>query len=318
MNTNKKISVVIPCFNEEVVLPQLFKRVTNAFNKMSYRWEVICIDDGSKDKTYQLLTTQNAKDSHWKYISLSRNFGHQIAVSCGIHHALGDAVIVMDADLQDPPEELYRYIDKWNEGYEVVYAVRKKRKENFIKRSCYWLFYRILKNLVSLDIPLDSGDFSLMDKKVVDILRQMPERNRFVRGLRAWTGFRQIGLEYERAARAGGETKYSFKKLFRLATDGILSFSTVPLTFAANIGLFIFLLSLMGIIFTFCQRIFSTFFYSIGLGPVPGYATIVIALLLLGGIQLVFLGVIGSYLSRIYDEVKARPHWIISSSAGIV
>jgi dolichol-phosphate mannosyltransferase len=318
MAAQKLISIVIPCYNEEEILPQLFFRITKVFSKLPYQWEVICVDDGSKDRTFELLEKQHAKNPHWKCISLSRNFGHQTAISCGIHNTSGDAVIVMDADLQDPPEELHRYIDKWLEGYEVVYAIRKKRKENFVKRFCYWSFYRILQHVTEINVPLDSGDFSLMDKKVVDVLKIMPERNRFVRGLRAWVGFKQIGLEYDRAARAAGETKYSVKKLFKLATDGILSFSSLPLTAAARLGMFVSILALIGILFTLIQRVFSSTFSKIGLGPVPGYATIVIALLFLGGIQLMFLGIIGAYLSRIYDEVKNRPLWVIKSSAGIV
>ncbi|MFA5776395.1 MAG: glycosyltransferase family 2 protein [Patescibacteria group bacterium] len=313
----KKISIVIPCYNEEEVLDQLFKRVTKSAESWKKEWEAVCVDDGSKDSTWHKLKTQSEKDPRWKALSFSRNFGHQTAISCGLYHAHGDAVIVMDADLQDPPEELHRYISKWEEGYDVVYAIRTKRKEGLFKRLGYKAFYRILSKLVDFNIPLDSGDFSLMDKKVVEVLRNMPERNRFVRGLRAWSGFKQVGLEYERSERLAGETKYPFKKLLKLAFDGVFSFSTIPLTMASYFGLVVSGLALIGAIFTLLQKLFSNSFAKIGLGPVPGYATTLISILFLGGIQLIFLGIIGSYLSRIYDEVKGRPHWIIREKVGL-
>lgn len=318
--TNKdqqKISLVVPCFNEQEVLPELFRRITSASKDWGVDLEVICIDDGSTDNTWDMICEQHRKDPRWTGISFSRNFGHQTAVSAGIYHSNGDAVVVMDADLQDPPEELYRFIEKWREGYDVVYAIRRKRKEGPVKRLGYWAFYRILSKMVDFELPLDSGDFCIMDRKVVEAIRSMPERNRFVRGLRAWTGFRQIGLSYERQARAAGEAKYNFRKLYKLALDGILSFSTVPLSVASHLGLWISILSFIGIIFTFIQRIFKPFFEAMGIGPVPGFATIVISILFLGGIQLIFLGIIGQYLGRIYDEVKQRPQWIIKENLGV-
>ena len=310
----KKISIIIPCYNEEAVLPQLFKRLSAAAKTWDVTWEVLCIDDGSVDSTLLLLKEQNRRYSHWKFLSFSRNFGHQVAISCGLSYADGDAVVIMDADLQDPPEELHRYIAKWQEGYEVVYAIRKRRKEGLLKRMSYWGFYRILSKLTNYDIPLDSGDFSIIDKKVVEILKLMPERNKFVRGLRAWSGFKQIGIEYERNSRYAGSTKYPFRKLMKLATDGIVSFSSFPLELASFFGVLISIIALLGVFFTLLQRIFASYFKNIGIGPVPGYATTVIAILFLGGIQLVFLGIIGSYISRIYDEVKGRPHWIIKEA----
>jgi polyisoprenyl-phosphate glycosyltransferase len=313
----KKISIVIPVYNEEEVLPILFKRLTNAAKKWNLKWEVICIDDGSVDRSWDKLQKQSKKDKHWQAISFSRNFGHQTAISCGIHYATGDAVVIMDADLQDPPEDLYRYIKKWQEGYDVVYAIRTKRKEKALKKFSYWFFYRVLSKLSNFDIPLDTGDFSLMDRKVVDVLKGMPERNRFVRGLRAWSGFRQVGLEYERQSRAAGEPKYTLKKLMQLAFDGIISFSSAPLTIASYLGLWVSLMAILGILFTLIQRIFKPFFESMGIGPVPGFATTVIAILFLGGVQLIFLGILGSYLSRIYDEVKGRPHWVIKDQVGV-
>lgn len=311
------ISVVIPCYNEMAVLPELFRRVTLAAETWPCNWEVVCVDDGSNDATWPMLVEQQRKDPRWRGLSFARNFGHQMAVSAGIYHAKGEAVIVIDADLQDPPEELIRFIQKWKEGYQVVYAVRKKRKEGPLKRICYWLFYRLMSRIASIEIPQDSGDFCLMDRRVVEVLRQMPERNRFVRGLRVWAGFRQVGLSYERHARAAGEVKYTLRKLIRLAYDGVFNFSTVPLTLVSQLGFFITGLSLLGIIWYLANKIFSNFFERIGFPPVQGFTTIVISVLFLGGIQLLCLGVIGEYIGRIYEEVKRRPAWVIKDSVGL-
>jgi len=313
---HNKISIVIPCFNEQEVLPELFRRMRESAESWDLDWEIICVDDGSNDNTWDLLAGQHEKDPRWSAISFSRTFGYQIAVSAGIFHATGDAVIVIDADLQDPPEELHRFIEKWQEGYDIVYAVRKNRKESILKKVGYWAFYGIMSKMIDFNLPLDSGDFCIMDRKIVDIINSMPERNRFVRGLRAWSGFKQTGLVYERQARAAGEAKYNFKKLRRLALDGIISFSTVPLSVASHLGLWISGLSFLGIFIFILQRIFPFFFESIGLGPKPGFA-IINAILFLGGVQLVFLGIIGQYLGRIYDEVKQRPRWIIKEGLGI-
>ncbi len=312
----KKISVVIPCYNEQEVLPELFRRVTEAAKDWAVTWEVICVDDGSQDKTLDLLSAQHEKDPRWSVLSFSRNFGHQTAVSAGIFHAMGDAVIVIDADLQDPPEEMHRFIKKWQEGYDIVYAVRQHRKEGIFKKISYWMFYRMLSKIIDFEMPLDSGDFCIMDRKIIDILNSMPERNRFVRGLRAWSGFKQTGLVYERQARAAGEAKYNFKRLRHLALDGIISFSTVPLALAAHIGLWISALSFLGIIIMVLQYVFVDLFESMGIGPKPGFS-ISVSILFLGGVQLIFLGILGQYLGRIYDEVKRRPPWIIKQSMGL-
>lgn len=315
-NVNKKISVVIPCYNEQEVLPELFRRMTIAAESWAMEWEIICVDDGSSDSTWSMLMDQHGKDPRWLAISFSRNFGHQIAVSAGIFHASGDAVIVIDADLQDPPEEMHRFIEKWQEGYDIVYAIRQKRKEGVLKRFSYWAFYRIMSKMIDFDLPLDSGDFCIMDRNVVNIMNSMPERNRFVRGLRAWAGFKQAGLVYERDARAAGEAKYDFKKLRHLAMDGIISFSSVPLALASHLGLWVSALSFVGIILLFLQYMFQSFFESIGIGPKSGFA-IIVSVLFLGGVQLIFLGVLGQYLGRIYDEVKQRPPWIVKQSLGL-
>ncbi len=311
-----KISVVIPCYNEQEVLPELFERMTKAAASWGTDWEIICVDDGSSDRTFDMLEKQHQKNQQWCVISFSRNFGHQTAVSAGIYHATGDAVVVIDADLQDPPEEIHRFIEKWKEGYDIVYAVRQQRKEGFIKKLSYWAFYRIMSKMIDFELPLDSGDFCLMDRKIVEVLNCMPERNRFVRGLRAWSGFKQIGLAYERHARAAGEAKYDFKKLRRLAVDGIVSFSTFPLAVAAHVGLIISSMSFLGIVIFVIQRMFPAYFEAIGLAPGPGLV-MTVSILFLGGVQLIFLGIIGQYLGRIYDEVKRRPLWIIKQNLGL-
>ena len=311
------LSLLIPCFNEESVLPQLFARLEAAAETWGLDYEVICIDDGSSDRTWELLKRRHAADPRWKALAFARNFGHQTAISAGLYHCTGDVVAILDADLQDPPEELGRFLQKWREGYEVVYAVRQKRKEGPLKRFCYWAFYRLMAGIVPFDLPLDAGDFCLLDRRAVAALNAMPERHRFLRAMRAWTGFRQVGVAYERHARAAGDSKYSVRKLFSLAWDGIFSFSTAPLRVASYAGMLISGLSLLGIIFTFFQRIFAHAFARVGLAPVPGFATIVISILFLGGVQLLCLGIVGEYIGRIYDEVKRRPLWTIREAEGL-
>lgn len=310
------VSVVVPCYNEEAVLDELYRRLSQATSTWEEDAEVVLVDDGSTDETWKKMKTIRQRNSRWKIVRFARNFGHQTAVSAGLQYATGDAVIVMDADLQDPPEELDRFIAKWKEGYEVVYAIRKQRKENALKRAAYKGFYRLLSSVSNLDIPLDSGDFCLMDRTVVDLINQMPEKNRFVRGLRAWAGFRQTGLEYERQERAEGDPKYTFSKLMKLAVDGIFSFSTAPLRLATFFGLFVSAVAFLGIGFTLAQRLFADWFAQFGLAPVPGYATITISVLFIGGVQLVCLGLVGEYVGRIYDETKRRPAWIVQDENG--
>ena len=312
-----KISVIIPCYNEEAVLPQLFQRLTTVAATWAMDYEIICVDDGSRDRTWEILKLQNGKDPRWRCLSFARNFGHQVAVSAGLYHATGDAVVIIDADLQDPPEQISRLLEKWHEGYQVVYAVRTKRNDALLKQFLAWGFYRILSKAVPFNVPADSGDFCLLDRRVVAVLNALPERNRYLRGLRAWSGFRQVGLEFERHARAAGTPQYTFKKSFRLAMDGVFSFSTVPLRLAAYLGLIVSLGAFLGALFTLCQKIFSRQFAAIGLEPGPGFPTLVISILFLGGVQLICLGILGEYLGRIYDEVKGRPHWIIQDCAGL-
>jgi glycosyltransferase involved in cell wall biosynthesis len=299
-------------------LPELFERLGSVAGTWGMDSEMLCVDDGSRDRTWEMLKAQNQKDSRWRALSFARNFGHQTAVSAGLFYATGDIVVVIDADLEDPPEEIARLIEKWREGYDVVYAIRQKRKEGWLKRFCYWAFYRLMAGLAEFEVPLDSGDFCLVNRRVVDTINAMPERNRFVRGLRAWAGFRQTGVTYERAARFAGEPKYNFKKLVKLATDGLFSFSTVPLRLATYLGLVVSLLAFLGAIFTLTQKIFAAEFTKIGLAPAPGFPTTEISILFLGGVQLICLGILGEYIGRIYEEVKQRPLWILRDAAGIV
>jgi len=311
-----KISIIVPCYNEEAVLPELFQRLRPAAEAWGMEYEVVCVDDGSRDRTWELLKEQNRKDDRWRCLSFARNFGHQTAVSAGLYHSSGDVVAVMDADLQDPPEELGRFLEKWKEGYDVVYAIRQKRKEGGVKRLGYWFFYRLISRLVAFEVPLDSGDFCLMSRRVVDVINAMPERSRYVRGLRAWTGFRQAGVAFERAVRAAGKPKYNFRSLVKLAMDGVFSFSAVPLRMATYLGLCVSGFAFFGTVITFIQRIFAQQLVKFGLAPPPGFPTIVISILFLGGVQLICLGILGEYIGRIYDEVKGRPPWVICERVG--
>ncbi len=312
------ISLVIPAYNEEKALDELINRLVKAASEWRVDYEVILIDDGSKDNTWRIITQLHKKHAFLKAVRLSRNFGHQAAVTAGLRYARGDAVIVMDADLQDPPEILKAFIDKWREGYEVVYAVRKKRKESVFKRGAYFVFYRLLQKLAEIDIPLDSGDFCLMDRKVVEEVNRLPEKHRFIRGLRAWVGYRQIGLEYERCARTLGEPKYTMRKLIGLALNGLLSFSSFPLRLASLFGLAIAATSLGGLIFFFIYRVFDFKLFGYSIREAPGTATIFLTVLFLGGIQLITIGIIGEYLGRIFEEVKGRPTYIARDSVGFI
>jgi len=304
------LSVVIPVFNEEETLDQLVERLTRALDSIGEPWEVIFVNDGSVDRSGEMLRRFHERDPRLKSIALSRNFGHQVAISCGLDFASGAGVIVMDGDLQDPPEILPDLVGRWREGWDVVYAVRQRRKESVVKRAAYKTFYWLLRRVSYLDIPLDSGDFSLIDRRVVDLLKSMPERNRFVRGLRTWVGLRQTGFEYARAARYAGESKYSFAKLLRLAFDGLISYSFVPLRVVSNIGMLISLTALGYMTYLLLARL-------AGDRTIQGWTSTVVIVLFLGGIQLLSLGVIGEYIGRIFDEVKQRPHYVIANTLGI-
>ncbi|MBI5506843.1 MAG: glycosyltransferase family 2 protein [Deltaproteobacteria bacterium] len=304
-----RVSVVIPIFNEEETLETLYRRLHDVLEVIAEPYEVIFVNDGSRDGSERLLREFHRRTPAFKTINFSRNFGHQVAVTCGLDHAVGDAIIAMDGDLQDPPEVLPGLVARWREGYEVVYAVRQARKENVFKRAAYKSFYWILNRVSYLDIPLDSGDFSLIDRRVVEVLRAMPERNRFVRGLRTWAGFRQIGYEYAREARFAGESKYSLGKLLKLAFDGLVSYSYVPLRLVSNVGLLVSASALGYMGYLLLARL-------LGDVTIRGWTSTVVIQLFLGGVQLLSLGVIGEYVGRIFEEVKQRPHYIVRDRVG--
>jgi dolichol-phosphate mannosyltransferase len=311
-----KISVIIPCYNEEAVLPQLFQRLATVAATWAMDYEIICVDDGSHDRTWELLKRQNQKDAHWRSLAFARNFGHQTAVSAGLFYATGDAAVVIDADLQDPPEEIARLIAKWREGFEVVFATRKRRRDPLLKRLLAWGFYRLLQKLTPLPMARDAGDFCLLDRKVVAVMNALPERSRYLRGLRTWCGFRQTSVEFDRAGRAAGVPQYTFNKSFNLAMDGLFSFSAAPLRLATYFGLWASGFAFFGVVFTLLQKIFAAQFAKIGLAPGAGFPTIVISVLFLGGVQLICLGILGEYIGRIYNEVKGRPLWVLRENTG--
>lgn len=302
-------SVIIPVYNEEEVLPELYKHLTIIMEQLGESYEIIFVNDGSEDKSFEIMKEMNQKDNRVKIVNLSRNFGHQIAITAGLDYASGDAVMVMDADLQDPPEVLPSFIRKWKEGFDVVYAVRKRRKENIFKRISYKVFYRILRAISEVDIPLDSGDFSLLSRRVVDAIRLARESNRFVRGIRSWVGFRQVGIEYERAKRYSGDVKYTLPKLIRLGADGLVAFSSVPLRIITYLGFAISLLSFIYILYLIAIKLFTD------VSP-QGWASVMVAVFFLGGIQLTMLGIIGTYIGRIYNEVKRRPLYFVQETVG--
>lgn len=303
-HTKPDVSVVVPVYNEEENIAVLYSRIINVLEKMGMEYEIIFVDDGSRDRSSELLDNLATKDNQITVVGLARNFGHQVAISAGLDHARGKAVIVMDADLQDPPEMLPQFIAKWREGYDVVYAIREQRPEGWLKRAAYATFYRLLQRVANIEIPLDSGDFCIMSRQVVDQLIRMPERNRFVRGIRSWVGLNQVGLPYKRDARHAGRPKYTFSRLMLLALDGLISFSHTPLRIASLSGLIISMLSLLLAVFYTVKKLTT------GLGP-PGFPTLVVAIFFLAGIQLITIGVIGEYIGRIFDEVKQRPLYVI-------
>ncbi len=299
-----ELSVIIPVFNEEENLPALYTRLTTVLSTAVQSHEIIFVDDGSRDTSLPLLRNLAASDARVCVVELARNFGHQVAISAGLDHARGTAVIVMDADLQDPPEVLPEFIAKWREGYDVVYAIREQRKENMFKRAAYAAFYRLLQRVANIEIPLDAGDFCIMDRRVVDLLNGMPERNRFVRGIRSWVGLNQVGLAYERHVRHAGRPKFTFTRLVYLALDGLVSFSYLPLRIITVLGLTVSFVSLLLALFYFITKL------TVGLNP-PGFATLIVAVFFLAGMQLITIGVIGEYVGRIFEEVKRRPLYVV-------
>ena len=310
------LSIVVPVFNEAQILPEFGRRVRAVLGGCGVGWELIFVDDGSGDATPAILRELCQADARIKAITLSRNFGHQVALTAGLDSAGGDVVAVMDGDLQDPPEMIKAFLERWREGYDVVYGVRASRRGNVLKRLCYASFYRVLEWISDINIPLDSGDFCMMDRCVADALQRFPERRRFVRGLRAWVGFRQIGIPYDRPERAGGDSKYTWRKLWRLATDGVLSFSFKPLTLISVLGLITASVSFAGLLFFFVHRVVGFQIYGYAPSDVPGFTSIIFSVLFIGGIQLFALGVIGKYIAHIAEEVKGRPLYLVKSRVG--
>ncbi len=298
-------SVVAPLFNEQDNIAELYRRVRETMDSTGEPWELILVDDGCTDGSTERIRELAAQDARVRPIIFARNFGHQIAVTAGLDYARGQAVVIIDADLQDPPEVTIDLIARWREGYEVVYAVRAEREgETWFKKVTASLFYRLIYRITDVKIPLDTGDFRLLDRKVVDVMKGMRERHRFLRGMAAWVGFRQIGVEYKRGVRYSGVTKYPFKKMFRLALNAITGFSYFPLQVATYLGFISASISILAIPIVFALRL-------TGSQAFIGQASTLIAVLFLGGVQLISLGVLGEYIGRLYDEAKGRPLYIV-------
>lgn len=304
-------SIVAPIYNEEGNIDELYQRIREVMDTTGEDWELVTVNDGSRDRSRKLLENYAAQDPRVKVVNFARNFGHQTAVTAGMHYTSGDAVVLIDADLQDPPELILEMIAKWREGYEVVYAVRKERKgESLFKRLTAGLFYRLIFRITDVNIPLDTGDFRLMDRAVVDVLNAMPEHNRFIRGMTSWVGFRQTGVEYVREERHWGETKYPLRKMIRFALDAITSFSYFPLQIMLYVSLVLGILALLMI------PVISTLRLAYGPDFFGGQATTIVLLLLLSAFQLFFLFMLGQYVARIYDEVRGRPLYVVAQTTG--
>lgn len=301
-------SVIAPIYNELENIPELYPRIRDVMDQTGESWELVLVDDGSTDGSTDVMRKLAENDPRVRPVIFARNFGHQIAVTAGLDYARGDAVVIIDADLQDPPEVILDLIAKWREGYEVVYAVREERAgESWFKKTTASLFYRVIYRITDVNIPLDTGDFRLMDKKVVDVMRQMREKHRFLRGMSSWVGFRQIGVPYKRKPRYAGETKYPLKKMIRLALNAVTSFSYFPLQLATYIGFVAAGLSVIAIPVVAILRLTTG-------ATLEGQATTLIMVLFLGGVQLISLGIIGEYIGRIYDEAKGRPLYVVAEA----
>ena len=309
----KKISVIIPMYYEEEVVNECYNRMTDVLSKIeNYDYEIICINDGSKDKTLQILEEIASKDSRLKVISFARNFGHQCAVTAGLKYVTGDCAVIIDADLQDPPELIPEMLKLWEEGNEVIYGKRKTRDgESVFKLLTAKMFYKTLNVLSNVEIPKDTGDFRLVDRKVVEVMNSMPEHNKFLRGLWGWIGFKQIAYEYERKERFAGKTKYPLKKMLKLASDGIIGFSTKPLKIVGGFGI-------LSMFISFILLIYSILSFMLRWNNItPGWASIMVAITFFSGVQLVSIWIIAEYIGRIYDETKSRPQYIISKKINI-
>lgn len=305
------ISVVVPMYFEEDVAQECYNRLKKVMDDNKINYEFIFVNDGSTDKTPEILSEIAAADSRAKVINFARNFGHQNAVTAGVDYATGDAIVIIDADLQDPPELIPQMVEKWKEGYEVVYGKRKARKgETFFKLLTAKYFYRFLNYMADIDIPKDTGDFRIIDRKVAEVFKKMTERNRFIRGMMSWVGFRQTYIEYERDERYAGETKYPLKKMLRFASDGIIAFSSKPLRLVTNVGLFTVLISLGLLLYAIIVKL-------MGDRTGAGWASIMVAISFFSGIQLLGLGIIGQYIARIYDESKNRPIYIVKDTKNV-
>ena len=306
------LSIVIPLYNEADNVDELLRRVTGVVHGLSdtpLDYEIICIDDGSRDGTREKLLAASRRDAHLRIIALSRNFGHQIAATAGLDAARGDAIVLMDGDLQDPPELIADFLDRYRAGYDVVFATRRRRQgESRFKVLTAAAFYRVVRRLTNVSIPVDTGDFRLMSRRVVDALCQTRERHRFIRGLVSWVGYNQIGVEYDRDARFAGETKYPVSKMLHFAIDGITAFSEIPLRFASYLG---FLASTFAFVYAVVILILKFLHYN-----EPGYTSTILTVLFLGGVQLIGIGILGEYVGRIYDEIKARPLYLVAENVG--
>jgi dolichol-phosphate mannosyltransferase len=304
-NSTPQVSFVIPVYNEESNLPMLADRLVKIMDQSPISLEAVLVDDGSRDNSRTMLQQLALSDPRFHVVLLSRNHGHQLALTAGLSVARGsEGVFVLDGDLQDPPELLDTFYAKFQEGYDVVYAVREKRKEVFYKRFAYFIFYRILKKIANIEIPLDSGDFSFMSRRVVNVLNKMPEESRFIRGMRTWIGFKQIGIAYDRQERASGDSKYSFSKLVQLALNGIYNFSEFPIKFVTSIGGFAIISSVIYLIFVVVKKMFFD-------QVIEGFTALLFVIILFGGIQLMAIGVLGEYILRIFFQSKSRPNFII-------
>lgn len=305
------ISIISPVHNEEPVLHELYRRLTEVMEPTGHEWELVLVDDGSRDRSAEIIAELHQADPRVRGIILSRNFTFQVAVTAGLEHAQGDAVVLIDADLQDPPEVILEMIAKWQEGYDVVYGVRSSRAgETWFKKVTAKAFYRIINRITGIHIPVDTGDFRLMDRGVVEAVLQMRERNRFLRGMVSWVGYRQTGVTYERKARFAGETKFTVRRMTRFAVDAITGYSYFPLQLATYFGFLIAFVSTIAIILVIIARLFFP------TQPLLGQATTLVAVLFLGSIQLISLGIIGEYLGRIYDEVRERPLYLVDKKYG--
>ncbi len=303
-------TIIAPIFNEAESLPELYRRVAEVMETTHETWELLLIDDGSRDGSTEAIQEIAKKDPRVRPIIFARNFGHQIAVTAGLDYSRGKAVVIIDADLQDPPEVILDLIARWHEGYQVVFAVRAEREgETWFKKTTASIFYRIIYRITDVKIPMDTGDFRLMDRRVVNVMKQMREKHRFLRGMASWVGFRQIGVPYKRAARFAGSTKYPFRKMLKFANDAITSFSYFPLQVATYLGFISAGLSILAIPVVVILRLAT------GSQELTGQATTLISVLLLGGVQLISLGILGEYIGRIYDEVKGRPLYITIDGA---